>query len=168
MLKNTFQHIPRFGNKSEQQIWDSGIHHWDDVKEPYPKRFSKQKINKLSQSIQDSKEKYRNQDPKYFTDLLASGLHWRLFPDFRESTVYLDIETTGLTVEDADITTIAMYDGKVIKYYVNGQNLDEFVNDIQKYKVIVTYNGKCFDVPFIESYFRTEINHAHILQILLP
>jgi len=26
----------------------------------------------------------------------------------------------------------------------------------------VTYNGKTFDVPFIENYFRIRLNHAHI------
>jgi uncharacterized protein YprB with RNaseH-like and TPR domain len=58
--------------------------------------------------------------------------------------------------------TIALYDGKSIFTYVQGQNLDEFTRDIQKYKVIVTYNGKCFDVPFIESYFRVKMPQAHI------
>ena len=76
--------------------------------------------------------------------------------------VYLDIETTGLDRYYQSITTIALYDGQEIKTYVQGQNLDDFVDDIQKYKVIVTYNGKCFDVPFIESYFKIRLNHAHI------
>ena len=26
----------------------------------------------------------------------------------------------------------------------------------------MTYNGKCFDVPFIERYFNIRLNHAHI------
>ena len=28
--------------------------------------------------------------------------------------------------------------------------------------MIVTYNGKTFDVPFIEKYFGIRMNHAHI------
>ena len=39
---------------------------------------------------------------------------------------------------------------------------DDFVEEIQRYKVIVTYNGKCFDVPFIEGYFKIRLNQAHI------
>ncbi|MCG8553437.1 MAG: ribonuclease H-like domain-containing protein, partial [Desulfobacterales bacterium] len=43
-----------------------------------------------------------------------------------------------------------------------GQNLEDFIEDIQDYNVIVTYNGKAFDVPFIEGQFGIRMNHAHI------
>jgi uncharacterized protein YprB with RNaseH-like and TPR domain len=74
----------------------------------------------------------------------------------------LDIETTGLDRHFNKITTIALFDGQAVKTYVQGQNLDEFVEDIQKYKVIVSYNGKSFDVPFIENYFNIRLDQAHI------
>ena len=31
--------------------------------------------------------------------------------------------------------------------------MNEFKREIEKYKLIVTYNGLCFDVPFIETKF---------------
>jgi len=83
-----------------------------------------------------------------------------LFDDFRHSIAYIDIETTGLY--DPDITTIALYDGYEIKYYVNGQNLFQFADDISKYKLLVSYNGKTFDIPIIESFFDIKLNQAHI------
>ena len=73
----------------------------------------------------------------------------------------MDIETTGLD-DFHDITTIALYDGKTIRYYVNGENLDEFVDDILDYSVIITYNGKCFDVPFLQRFFNIKMTHTHI------
>ena len=76
--------------------------------------------------------------------------------------MYLDIETTGLDRRYHSITTIALYDGHEIKTYVHGQNLDDFIDDIYKYKVIVTYNGKSFDIPFIEHYFNIRLDHAQI------
>ena len=76
--------------------------------------------------------------------------------------VYLDIETTGLDRYFNDITTIALFDGESIQTYVQGQNLDDFIEDIQRYKVIVSYNGKSFDIPFIEHHFNTRLDHAHI------
>jgi len=45
---------------------------------------------------------------------------------------------------------------------VNGINLDEFKEDIFDYDVIVTYNGKTFDVPFIENFFNIEMEHCHL------
>ena len=60
------------------------------------------------------------------------------------------------------MTTVAVYDGTSIFTYVQGQNLSKFEEDIQKFKVLVTYNGKCFDVPFLERYFGTKLNQGHI------
>jgi hypothetical protein len=60
------------------------------------------------------------------------------------------------------VTTIAVYDGNSIVTYVQGHNLHEFKEDIQKYRVLVTYNGKCFDVPFLESHFGIKLKQVHI------
>ena len=76
--------------------------------------------------------------------------------------MYLDIETTGLDRHYHSITTITLYDGHEIKTYVHGQNLEDFIAEIYKFKVIVTYNGKTFNIPFIESFFNTRLNHAQI------
>ena len=84
---------------------------------------------------------------------------WRVFKDFRDQIAYLDIETTGL---EGNITTIALYDGHTIRTYVKGQNLNQFEGDIQEYDIIVTYNGKCFDVPFIESDLGIKLNQVHV------
>ena len=55
-----------------------------------------------------------------------------------------------------------MYDGRSVRYYVNGNNLDEFPRDLNDYPLLVTYNGKTFDVPFIERYFGIRLPQAHI------
>ena len=60
------------------------------------------------------------------------------------------------------MTTIALYDGEKICTYVNGRNLDDFVRDIFDYQVIVSYNGKSFDVPFLEKFFNIRLDHAQI------
>jgi len=162
MLKNTFIHVPGLGIKSEQRIWSSGVHCWDDLLSRNLKCFHLKRADTLKRYIEDSVEHLSKQDPNYFSDRLSSNQTWRIFPEFRESTAYLDIETTGLDSWSNEITTIALYDGKSIFTYVQDQNLDDFPRDAQKYKVIVTYNGKCFDVPFIESYFKVRMPQVHI------
>jgi hypothetical protein len=112
--------------------------------------------------IAESLEQIQLCNPSYFSKLLPANQSWRLFPEFRESTVYLDIETTSLDRYFNTITTIALYDGQSIKTYVQGDNLDDFIDDIQQYKVIVSYNGKSFDVPFLEQYFNIRLGQAHI------
>ena len=162
MLKNTFIHIPGIGIKTERRFWNSGIHNWNDFTQNCPVRLSKSKMDTVASYLEKSKQNREFSNPNYFSDLLPANQHWRFFPEFRESTVYLDIETTGLESWGNIITTIALYDGKSITYYINGQNLNDFSNDIEKYKVIVTYNGRTFDVPFIERYFDIKLDHAHI------
>ena len=162
MLKNSFIHTPGIGEKLEKQLWDSGVIDWESFSRAKLINLSQKRFVTLSDYIKSSKNNLKNNNPNFFTDLLPASQHWRIFSEFKNSTAYIDIETTGLDSWSCEITTIALYDGTSIKYYVNGQNLDDFVRDIQHYKVIVTYNGKTFDVPFIENYFGTELKHAHI------
>jgi hypothetical protein len=111
--------------------------------------------------FEHSAEALDRNDAHFFCERLASCDQWRIFSHFRESTAYIDIETTGLG-EDAEITTIALYDGKEVFHYVNGRNLTDFIEDIGRFSVLVSYNGKGFDVPFIENFFNIRLNQAHI------
>lgn len=162
MLKNTFIHIPGIGNITEQRLWESGIQHWDQCTGNHSIRLSPTRMDTINTCLEQSYQHLKTGNLNYFSEHLPANLHWRFFPEFRDSIVYLDIETTGLESWSNKITTIALYDGNSIYHYVNGQNLDDFVDDIKKYKVIVTYNGKSFDVPFIESYFGITLNSPHI------
>lgn len=127
-----------------------------------PAFMSSGKCRKISEHIHISKEKMQRGDPRYFYDNLPSKEHWRIFRDYRDSMAYIDIETTGYGPALDIITTIALYDGKSIRYYINGENLEDFPDDIYQYKIIVSYNGKTFDVPIIERYFGIKLKHAHI------
>jgi len=162
MLKNTFIHVPGLGIKSEQRIWSSGIHSWDDFVKGGLTWFPQTRRDILNREIEDSIEYLSRRNANFFGDRLPSNQFWRLYPEFREATAYLDIETTGLDFCFNKITTIAVYDGKSIFTYVQGQNLDDFKEDIQKYKVLVTYYGRCCDVPFIEASFGIKLKQVHI------
>jgi uncharacterized protein YprB with RNaseH-like and TPR domain len=162
MLKNTFLHIPGIGIKTEKRLWKSGIYSWDLFLNHRKTDISPKKLNTMSECLKESKNQMASLNPNYFAELIPASHHWRFFPEFRNATVYLDIETTGLSRYYETITTISLYDGKSIFYYVKGQNLNDFPEDIKRYNVIITYNGKSFDVPFIERYFDIQLNQAHI------
>jgi len=155
MLKNTFCHVPGIGLVKERRFWDSGICSWEEL------RASSQRTKFLTQAIHRSFEELERNNPRFFAECLPSNQQWRLFPSFRSSLAYLDIETTGLGFIES-ITTIALYDGRSVFHYVNGYNLDDFKRRIPQYDVLVTFNGKCFDVPFIERYFNIKLNQAQI------
>ncbi len=160
MLHHTFCHIPGIGLKTEKKLWEAGITTWDEWRTPSPVRLSAMIHADAAKTLEKSRAALAC-DPGFFTGNLGSTEPWRIFPHFREDTVYLDIETTGLD-DSAEVTTIALYDGRKVFTYVNGINLQDFVDDILQYRVIVTYNGKSFDIPFLERYFRIRLDQAQI------
>ncbi len=160
MLQHTFCHIPGIGMKTERKLWEAGITSWERWQTPSTVRLSAVTKLDATRVLHDSLVALDN-NPTFFTEQLSSTEPWRIFPHYRNSTAYLDIETTGLD-DYSEITTIALYDGKEVFTYINGKNLDDFVEDIQKYQVIVSYNGKSFDIPFLEKHFRIQLNHAQI------
>ncbi len=164
MVKNTFCHIPGIGARTEQQFWDLGIHSWDDFDESRRERLplGRRRIRNISHYLDQSFARLQANDPNYFGNLLPSDQHWRLFRDFRDGVAYLDIETTGMGTPEDTITTIALYDGKTIFWYVQGENLEQFADDIRNYRLLITYNGKCFDLPFIRNTLRVRMDQAHI------
>ncbi|MCP3954047.1 MAG: ribonuclease H-like domain-containing protein [Desulfobacterales bacterium] len=162
MLKNTFQHIPGIGGKTEERLWAAGVNDWDCLGSAQGLSLPSKRMAILKAYCRESREQFARGNPAYFEALLSASLGWRLFPEFRDRAVYLDIETDGLDSYYGHITTIALYDGSDIFWYVKGKNLDDFITDIAKYQVIVTYNGKTFDIPFIQSYFRIKLTQAHI------
>lgn len=161
MLINTFQHIAGIGPKTEARIWENDILDWRRF-DGERGGFKAKKTETIKSILSESKQRLIADDPAYFSGLMPPSLHWRMFPEFRKKVVYLDIETTGLESTYADITTIATYDGKTIRHYVSGQNLEDFKRDIRQYNLIVSYNGKSFDVPFINDYFGIKLDQAHI------
>jgi len=160
MLTNTFIHLQGIGLKTEADLWRSGIRSWDDFRSSPQDFFPAAKTLYINQVL-DEASIHLSSQPDFFTALLPASQHWRIFPHFQDKTVYLDIETTGLS-DSCEITTIALYDGKQIRYYIQGKNLEDFPNDIIDYDVLVSYNGKSFDVPVINRYFNIELPHAHI------
>jgi len=147
MLENTFIHLPNFGPRREQKLWSSGIHTWDD----FLGHFGKSPFHRdWCSRIASSKYALKSGNPDYFASELPRDEVWRCFPHFRKAA-YLDIETTGLSAENNQLTVIGVYDGSRTKSYVHGQNLSEFRKDIRKYDSVVTFNGSLFDIPFIRN-----------------
>ncbi|MCK5163017.1 MAG: ribonuclease H-like domain-containing protein [Desulfobacula sp.] len=161
MLINTFIHIPGIGPATEKKIWQSNILSWKDDNNFSSSGLSASKIENIKIFTEQSNKHLENNNPNFFEALLPSNQHFRLFPEFRHSCAYLDIETTGLDAS-CQITTIALYNGRDIKYFIQGKNLDAFLDEIQKYSVLITYNGRSFDIPFIEEYFNVKLPHSQI------
>ncbi len=161
MLTNTFLHISGIGHKTEEEIWQAGIHSWQDFTATASATL-RHATCRLLENNRTRQPATALATPAYFYELLPASQHWRLFPHFRTKTAFIDIETTGICRESSAITTIALYDGRGIYTFVQGDNLHTFPELLARYEVIVTYNGKGFDVPMLERFFKITISQAHL------
>jgi uncharacterized protein YprB with RNaseH-like and TPR domain/predicted nuclease with RNAse H fold len=155
MLQRTFIHIPGIGKQTEQELWKNGIHNWDDA-DRFDKRFGfvgARLHQKLDEYIPLSRLAIKNNDAAFFRRLTAMGEAWRIFPEFADSAVYLDIESTGLSTVFDSVTIVGLYDGRRYSLFTHGDNLDEVQQALAKYSVVVTFNGAGFDLKFLKNTF---------------
>jgi len=164
MLRHTFLHVPGVGLKTELKFWERGIYCWENYLEN-PGRLGLGRGTQLNLDtfIESSLKAVKCGDALFFEHLLPKREIWRIYPEFKDRSVFLDIETTGLGGQGDYITMIGLFNGRQIKTFVRGQNLEDFAAELKNYSVIVTYNGKCFDLPFIKSEFKDlRFTQAHI------
>jgi uncharacterized protein YprB with RNaseH-like and TPR domain len=168
MLTSTFLHIPGVGRRTESRLWSAGIVHWDLFPAAQTPSIVRGKGRWIAANLEESRRSLQAGDPGYFARGLPLSELWRLFAEFRDGAAYLDIETTGGNGWDHHITTIALFDGRSIRHYVYGENLDDFEVDVRRYRLLITYNGRCFDLPFIRNNLGVDLPQAHIdLRFLL-
>jgi uncharacterized protein len=160
MLRHTFCHLPGIAARTEERLWSAGLTTWEHaLAGPASGPRSARRLK--AEDIRESVSRHALGDALWFDDRLPAAQAWRLFGDFRAHCAYLDIETTGMSAADT-ITTVALYDGKTIRTYVRGHNLDAFARDVSAYRVLVTYNGKSFDVPVLRRCLGCRLDQAHI------
>lgn len=162
MIRHSFGHIDGISASFEQEIYDKGIKHWDEflMKSHLFTELPKAKLERIQTSIEESKAAHARSDLQYFKHIVKPKEHWRLC--HMGKIGYVDIETTGLSRSSSEITVIGIYDGLVPHLYVNGKNLDAAKEKMHEFDIIVTFNGKQFDMPFIEHYFSYNFDLIHL------
>ena len=153
MIQNSFIFLEKIGKKGEKNLIQQGIDNWDSfLKAKSIRGINNSRKTFYDRQIQKARNALYNFDSQYFLDILPQSENWRLYEFFKEETVFLDIETTGLSLHN-DITVFGIYDGIETKTMIKGINLDykTLKKELERYKLIVTFNGSSFDVPFINK-----------------
>ena len=142
MLKNCFLHLPGFSIDDEEDLWAAGVKDWSGA-------MASDRVDAgQKKALRSSARALDRRDSVYFDKKYRPGERWRLLPDFADETAFLDIETTGLGGESY-ITMCGVLDSTGFRAYVRGDNLDELASDLDRYKLVVTFNGISFDVPWL-------------------
>jgi uncharacterized protein YprB with RNaseH-like and TPR domain len=152
MLKRTFIHLPGVGPRREGYFWRQGLNTWEDFLAARRLRgLSPERLGWLQEELAGSLSHL--EDAAYFAARLQAGEHWRLFRHFRPRVAYLDIETTGTVWPGLLVTVVGLYDGRQMRQFVQGYNLQKFPRILDEFDLLVTFNGTQFDLPVLKTYF---------------
>ncbi len=163
MLRQTFLHVPGVGYRTEERLWRSGLESWADVGGARADEIPRHLRSVLEEEIGRSEEALARGKYRYFAVRLPLREHWRAWPEFRGSVGYLDIETTGLDIGRDAVTVVGLYDGRRTRSFIQGANLEDLPAALEDVRILVTFNGSRFDVPFLRRAFpRMRLDQLHL------
>lgn len=152
MLQNSFIHLHGVGPITEGKLWARGITSWEGFLRRRKRPLGPRQTRQIRRGLETSQRELERRNHRYFRRRLPFRESWRAFREFGDSVAYLDIETTGRREARDQVTIIGLYDGTRFRSYV-GANLEQFPEDIGRFQLLVTFNGACFDLPFLRRAF---------------
>ncbi|MFW6448828.1 MAG: ribonuclease H-like domain-containing protein [Halobacteriota archaeon] len=165
-VENSFIPVRGVGQRTEQRLWREGITHWNAFE---PEVLGGRTGRRVEAFIDTASERLAAGDAAFFAEAFPTKCRWRLYENFRESTVFLDNETTGLSQRHHDVTVVSLHDATGTRTLVRGRDLtrERLCDALDGADLLVTYNGRRFDVPFLERAFDLPIDLPH-LDLMYP
>lgn len=160
-VENSFIPVQGVGETTERRLWRQGVTHWDEFT---PEVVGPKTGERIERFLADARPRLDDGDARFFAETLPSGSHWRLYENFRDETVFFDIETTGLHTYSDEVTTVSVHRDGDTRTYVQGRDLtaDALAREFADAKLLATFNGKQFDVPFLEHAFDLSLDLPHL------
>jgi len=161
LLVRSFIHLPRVGQFRERRYWEDGVLCWDDLLSDRD-LFDEGPPPPLEEAVSQSRLKLAEGDARWFERHLGASNAWRLAADFDDGRIaYMDIETDGSRGDEIPLnddqpggtTVMSVWDGQRARVFLRGRDLDQIPAYLSQYKVLCTFNGKAFDLPYLEGRF---------------
>lgn len=166
-LENCFILAPGIGEKTEKKLWQNGVTHWDHVSEAEAIGDSRQE--KIRSFLEKARKNLEVRNSYFFSEKLPNRSLWRAYRNFEDDACFFDIETTGLSKKKNKVTTISFHRNGDTRTLVRGEDLDRenIQEEVGKSSILVSFNGKKFDQPFIEHNYSMDIETPH-LDLMYP
>jgi len=169
LIRHTFRILNGVGPRTERRIRREGISCWDDFLARGGVTFTAAWRNELwTRELARWRDALGRRDEKFFQQKLPRNEHWRLFDAFCDDVACLDIETTGQAPPNDETTVVGVFrPGRGLTQLVAGRDLcgDAVDAALEGVKLLVTFFGANFDVPFLKrefSYLQLEFPHYDI------
>ncbi|MEE6211468.1 ribonuclease H-like domain-containing protein [Salarchaeum sp. III] len=160
-IENSFIAADGVGETTERRLWQDGATHWDEFD---PSLVGEKTGERIQSYIRDARRALDDGDTDALAETLPSGSLWRLYENVRDEATFFDIETTGLDAATNDVTTVSFHRGGDTTTLVQGRDLtaDALERELSKSAMLVSFNGKRFDQPFLETNFDLDIGTPHL------
>lgn len=159
-IENSFIPVDGVGPKTEQKLWHNGVTHWADFSGEV---VGPTRAKRIESFIETARTRLDRQEMSFFDRVVPNNEHWRLYENVRTETCFLDIETTGLDRYADRVTTVSLHRNGDTETLVRGQDLtaERLTTALEDASLLVTFNGRRFDVPFLEASFDCSIDLPH-------
>ncbi|MFO0705561.1 MAG: ribonuclease H-like domain-containing protein [Nitrospira sp.] len=165
MLTSTFVFLSGIGPATERRFWQDGLLTWRDfLTQSTAPGLSAHRKRWYDDALIDAESAFDKGRLDYFADRLPSREHWRFFELCEPDTLYLDIETTGTSPHDGDVTVVGLHRRGETIALVRGETLttDRLQEELNGCRLLVTFFGTGFDVPYLRAKFpRLAITQPH-------
>ncbi|RRJ27574.1 ribonuclease H-like domain-containing protein [Halocatena pleomorpha] len=166
-IENSFIPVRGVGETTERKLWQQGITRWEEFERDAVGETTGERIESF---IETARARLDANDARFFDDAFPNKHQWRLYENFRNDACFFDIETTGLSQSTDEVTTVSVHQDDTTRTFVNdaspviGESLtpEKIRATIGEAPLLVTFNGKRFDVPFLETALDIEIDGPHI------
>jgi hypothetical protein len=160
-VENSFIPVRGVGEATERRIWEADITHWDEFS---PSVVGEKTGHRIERFIDEAKPRLDAGDASFFDRAFPSGERWRLYENFREDACFFDIETTGLDHDRNVVTTVSFHRDGDTTTLVRGDDLtaENVRAQFEPSDLLVTFNGKRFDVPFLETSVGLDVDTPHL------
>ena len=162
MITHTFLFLEKINKKKEQAIWAQNIPDWRTfLNTKTIKGISPEKKHYYDRQIKQAQQALREDNSSYFLNKLPTTETWRLYDYFKDNVCYLDIEINSL----GKVILVGIHDGNNnTNFFIHGANLATSLieKELQKYKIIITFNGAAFDLPKLKKQLNINLTIPHI------
>lgn len=156
MLSSTFVILPGIGSVTERRLWQEGLLTWNDfLSQPRIPGISAHRKQWYDQELVQAQSAFDSGRLDYFTSRLPNRDHWRFFELCEPRTLYLDIETTGTSPHDGEVTVVGLHRRGETVCLVRGETLtiERLQAELDTCALLVTFFGTSFDVPYLRAKF---------------
>jgi len=165
-IENSFIPVRGVGETTERRLWERGTTHWDDFD---GSEVGPTTADRIAAFIEEARDRLADDDAPYFAERFPDPERWRLYENFRDDALCFDIETTGLDHERDVVTTVSFYRDGETTTLVRGDDLSAAAlrERFADARLLCSFNGARFDVPFLETSFDLAIDAPH-LDLMYP